>query len=123
MIPLFFKYGYPVELPTSSYYCKGYERYSIKIFSDGTIGMCNAFDKNNSTINIKDVVLDYEKTGKLKENFKETRNFTKVIDKQCLKCKYLYICNGKYFCKENPCEFLDYNIEDYIKTYVKNTMK
>ena len=123
VIPLLFKYGYPVELPTSSYYCKGYERYSIKIFSDGTIGMCNAFDKNNSTINIKDVVLDYEKTGKLKENFKETRNFTKVIDKQCLKCKYLYICNGKYFCKENPCEFLDYNIEDYIKTYVKNTMK
>lgn len=123
VIPLLIKYGYPIELPTSSYYCKGYERYSIKIFSDGRVGMCNAYDINKANTTLNKIIADYKRTHILKENFKKERDFSKIIDNQCKKCKYLYICNGKYFCRENPCEFLDYNIETYIKTYVKNTLK
>ena len=123
VIPLLIKYGYPVELPTSSYYCKGYERYSIKVFSDGRVGMCNAYDINKTKTTLNDIIEYYKKAHILKESFKEERNLSKVIDNQCKKCKYLYICNGKYFCRENPCEFLDYDIEKYIKTYVENTLK
>ena len=68
-------------------------------------------------------IIVYKKTHILKESFKEERNLSNVIDNQCKKCKYLYICNGKYFCREKPCEFLDYDIEKYIKTYVENTLK
>lgn len=123
VIPLLIKYGYPVELPTSSYYCKGYERYSLKVFSDGRIGMCNAYDINKTKTTLNEIIEDYKKTHILKESFKEERNLSNVIDNQCKKCKYLYICNGKYFCREKPCEFLDYDIEKYIKTYVENTLK
>ena len=91
VIPLLIKYGYPIELPTSSYYCKGYERYSIKIFSDGRVGMCNAYDINKANTTLNKIIADYKRTHILKENFKKERDFSKIIDNQCKKCKYLYI--------------------------------
>ena len=73
--------------------------------------MCNAYDINKTKTTLNEIIEDYKKTHILKESFKEERNLSKVIDNQCMKCKYLYICNGKYFYREKPCEFLDYDIE------------
>ncbi len=111
------KYNFPIDLPTSSFFCKGYERYSIKVFSNGMVGMCNSYDLNKAKVSIRELVNSYEKSNNLLEPFVRERNIDNFIDKKCKKCKFIYICNGKYFCKENPCEFLDYNIKKYIKTY------
>lgn len=120
VIPLLKKYNFPISLPTSSFYCKGYERYSIKVFSDGRIGMCNAYDISNSKCTINEILDIYNKKNILIEPFKSERDLGNVIDKECMKCKYLYICNGKYFYRDDKCDFLDYNIKEYIKAYVRN---
>lgn len=123
VIPLLKKYNFPISLPTSSFYCKGYERYSIKVFSDGRIGMCNAYDISNSKCTINEILDIYNKKNILIEPFKSERNLGNVIDKECMKCKYLYICNGKYFCRDDKCDFFDYNIKEYIKAYVRNIVE
>lgn len=122
IIPLFVKYNFPISLPVSSYYCKGYDEYSLKIFSNGKVGMCNAFDINKSNYFLSDILNEYHKSKKIIKPFEESRKREKIIDKKCKKCKYLYICNGKFFCRDNECEFLDYNINDYIKSYVENVL-
>lgn len=122
IIPLLEKYNYPISLPTSSFYCKGYEDYSIKVFSNGKIGMCNAYDINNSKYTLKEILENYYKTKKLIKPFEEERNLDNIIDEECKKCALLYICNGKYYCRDNKCDFLDYNLKEYIKSYVKNVL-
>lgn len=122
LIPLLNKHNLPISLPSSSFYCKGYEQYSIKVFSNGKLGMCNAYNINDSNYMLKDILEIYDKTGRLVKPFENERNMDKVVDNNCKKCKYLYICNGKYYCRENVCDFLDYNLNQYIKTYVKNVL-
>lgn len=122
-VQLLMKYDYPIELPTASYYCKGYDRYSLKVFSDGSLGMCNAYNIKSSTKKIGDLLEEYKNTGNISKPFSKERNLDKIIDNKCLKCKYLFICNGKYYCRDKKCNFVDYNIAKYIKTYVKYSLK
>ena len=81
--------------------------------------MCNAYDINKSTLTIEELLKNYKETNNLLEPFSKERNLENIIDKKCKKCKYLFICNGKYYCRDKKCEFTDYDIKKYIKSYVK----
>ncbi len=115
-IPLLMKEGFIVEEPFKSYYCKGYERNSIKIYSNGNVSMCNAFDLNNTTGKLRDILNNYEKTKEINLPFAKQRIWNERITDKCIDCKDIFLCNGQYHCrKENYCNFSDYDVKTFLK--------
>lgn len=119
-LPFLLKNDFDIDFPTASYFCKGYEKHSIKIHSNGNISMCNGA-KDNSKINIKEILAHFRKNGVLNLFIEEKK--AELIDSKCKKCSFLLLCNGKYFCKDNYCDFTDYNLKQFLKTYVKQVEK
>lgn len=101
--------------PTKYKQCIGYEKYNIKIFSDGTLGMCNAWFEKNRKGHI-DLLL----SGIPKENIFPECQYTNKIDYSCISCKDLFLCGGKRFCKvNNQCNFIDVPIKEYLQMYLQ----
>lgn len=95
--------------------CFAYAQNGVKVFEDGSLGLCNAWKFNDRRSNIKNLAegKDYY------EDFKDIFSQRKNIEKECINCENVFICGGKKFCRENDqCDFLDFNIDKYLKRII-----
>lgn len=95
--------------------CVAYNPDDIKFHPDGSLALCNAWTPQNRCGNIDRLL-----SGKTKkEIFSTNRLFEPEIDHACYECPDIFLCGGKKICNlDNPCEFVDFNINDYIIKYV-----
>lgn len=98
--------------------CTGYYKHNIKIFSDGYLGLCNGYFPNKKKFTIDDV---YENINLVENLFPEKLQIP-YDNKNCSTCKELFLCGGKKFCKEKPCEYGFIDLGTYLKTYIKHTL-
>lgn len=98
--------------------CEAYQPFCCKIFSDGFIGLCNASKYGTSKLNIYELA---ENPEVLNEHFKKIKEWSPLDEPECYQCKHLILCGGKTFCRENPCTYSPYQLEDYLKQYIKNS--
>ena len=102
-------------LPTKYMQCQGYSPYSIKFFSDGTLGLCNAWMYGDRRGHVDDLISGKDKLTIFPEIQKPI-----PIDQECIECKNLFLCGGKRLCRgDNQCDFIDFPIDDYLKQYVE----
>lgn len=103
-----------------NFQCDAYDKWSIKFFSDGSIGVCNAtnfYDRiflEESDINLGAFYIQ----NKAKNNIEK---YSKNNGK-CLNCSLIGKCAGKIYCYDNQCNpnaLIDY--EEFIKTFVKQS--
>ena len=94
--------------------CHGYAGQNIKIFSNGRLGCCDAFDPHKSCLTIRDVCDNLEKVEEL-----PGRSGLAGLQDTCFRCKDFCLCGGKIFCKKKPCDYGLINLSDFLKRYVK----
>lgn len=111
-------YIYDSPFYSSSNLCNAHDKYSIKFFSDGSVGPCNYTSYNdrikNPTIenilNLKKELYDIGKSSK--EHF------------GCINCSDYGICRGLIYCNNYKCSTNNaYDFNYYIKEYVKQVRK
>ena len=100
--------------------CKAYQPYSCKIFSDGKLGLCDAFEYANARSYIGDVSSN---PSKINDIFSEYKHFSPLQDDNCRNCRKIFLCGGKYFCKPSFCDEQLYNIEKFMLTFIKYAIK
>lgn len=95
--------------------CFAYNGYGIKVYSDGALGLCNAWDFNKRRSNINNI----KNFQSFKELFNDIFNKpTERLGKICENCKYLFLCGGPRFCRgDNQCDFIETDIYDYIMKF------
>lgn len=104
--------------------CQFRSKYSLKVFSDGTVGSCAMDFFENGRMGIDELVsrIDEDNLFSLK---KEKQSI--MVDEQCLKCDSIFLCGGT---NKLPCiKALDsdlckdkqfgINIEKFIKKYME----
>ena len=91
--------GWPIVITpvTLSSKCQYRQKYSLKLFSDGTVGACamNFFDKTRPTL--KEVV---ENLDHIDEYWNNAKGYSLLSQKKCRDCSSLFLCAGAY---TNPC--------------------
>ncbi|MGP1544628.1 MAG: radical SAM protein [Candidatus Fimenecus sp.] len=102
ILPILYKYDhhdtaitYPKPL-----ICQAHQPFSIKIFADGKIGLCDASMHSNKLFDLECFINNPEliqKKFKYKDGYIPTSNTT------CCSCKYHNICVGKVYCNEIKC--------------------
>lgn len=97
--------------------CDAYNLWSVKFFSDGALGVCNATHYNQRIYWVrephKNLADDIQsKLFKYKEILPKENN-------DCHGCKQIGICRGKVYCDFGRCN-PGYNIdlEEYVKEYI-----
>lgn len=119
-LEMHFKYENPnfraeLFIPTARRYhqCIAFDKYSIKIFSDGSLGLCNAWVPGNRNGHIDQLL----KGMKKEEIFSDLLHNCKV-DSRCVNCSDLFLCGGKRFCRgEDQCSYSDFPIDKYLKIF------
>lgn len=95
--------------------CDGYNPYSVKVFCDGRLGMCNS-SVDDLTIrgNIKDISINVDELTSI---FPEKKRFF-IKDSHCLACKDRFLCGGEKFCRQmRICDYSEFDNEKMISTY------
>ena len=71
--------------------CQFRSRYSLKLFSDGTVGSCAMSFFDQTRLSIKDLVENFSK-----ENEFAIKKSTQAIiaDSQCMQCEDIFMCGG-----------------------------
>lgn len=95
--------------------CTAYMPDDIKIHADGSLALCNAWIPQNRCGNIEWLLC-----GKTKKDiFSAGELYRPDVDNECYACPDLFLCGGKKICnRDNPCEFVDFDINRYIAQYV-----
>ena len=77
--------------------CQYWSKYSLKIFSNGTVGACamSFFDKNNPSL--KEV---FENVNDISNYWNNAKSYSIFSDSDCKKCSSLFLCGGAY---KTPC--------------------
>ncbi|WIV13366.1 radical SAM protein [Proteiniborus sp. MB09-C3] len=112
------KCNYPIAFSLSSglKLCYAYQPYSCKVFSDGAVTLCDSMFHDKSKTNI-DVIANNPQ--KLNEIYSEYKNYDPLLEDDCKNCKDIVLCGGHILCR-NTCEFqTKYDIDLFIKSYVK----
>lgn len=103
-----------IDFPNPIYSkCRAYAPHDIKIFPDGKLATCSYYEYSERKSSIFDIC---ENVDKVAEVFSIKQ--ADCLDSECLKCKYVFLCGGKLFCKEDtPCHFLNYDLERFLSKY------
>lgn len=104
--------------------CQYRSQYSLKLFSDGTVGSCAMSFFQAGRMSIKDMVEQFG-TGSPFERAKARQAL--MQDQQCLDCSYLFLCGGtaKLPCilalDPTACERKNYGLylEGFLQRYMK----
>ncbi len=99
--------------------CHGYTDHNIKIYSNGSIGLCNADFLWEKDLKIKDIKNNIDMVS---EVFLEKKS-KNSLDQECLNCKDFLLCGGKLFCRKKKCDYGLIDLSIFLKTYVKYVNK
>lgn len=100
--------------------CKAYQHFCYKFFSDGSIGLCDATEYVPGMPNIK----DYSNNPlMIEEVFKEYKAYNPLSDNDCRTCNRIFLCSGKYFCQQTPCEEQIYDDKLFITKFIEHSKK
>lgn len=115
-IDILIKYGLIVDVAPKliRFPCHGYAGQNIKIFSNGRLGCCDAFEPHKSRLTIREVCDSIELVKEL-----PGRSGLADLQNKCFKCKDFCLCGGQIFCKKKPCDYGLINLSDFLKSYVK----
>jgi len=104
--------------------CQFRSKYSLKLFSDGSVGSCamSFFDKER--LSIKELLNEFDEN---KIFFESKSKQSLLSDNICLKCKDIFLCGGT---NKLPCikalnpdmcknKVFSINIEKFIKKYIE----
>jgi uncharacterized protein len=105
--------------------CQFWSKYSLKMFSNGSVGACamSFFADENPTI--REVLDDFDRTHSYWGNAKE---YTIFSDQQCRNCASLFLCGGAYRlpCIKSlnlkecvPDGLVHVNLDLFLKRYIK----
>lgn len=104
------------DINLSTFDCSAFSDYGIKVFSTGELGLCNAWNYKKRFHNIKDIS-NISDIDLILGKYKKKKNISE--NEKCLNCKYLFLCGGFKFCKgECQCNFIDYDIDTYIRNFI-----
>lgn len=121
-IDLLIKYGHPISHCTFSTInrCQGQSRYSCKLYSDGTITVCDAMLHDSSCLTIEELIHDI---NLLDDRYKDIKKVSPLDDPECSVCPSLIQCGGKVFCRNEKCNYqAEFNERAFIETYIKQTL-
>lgn len=104
--------------------CQYRSRYSLKVFSDGTVGSCAMSFFDQDRLRIADLVDGFEKENSFK---KDKERQTVLADEECMQCDSIFLCGGT---NKLPCikalapdlcakKKFGINLELFIKRYLK----
>jgi sulfatase maturation enzyme AslB (radical SAM superfamily) len=99
--------------------CRGYYGHNIKVFCDGSIGMCNGSMPGSTQVTIDSVIHDPDKVIAIFPQ-KKARPFDNL---ECRACQRLALCGGRYFCKKTPCDPGTIDLPTYLRTYVRHAQQ
>ena len=108
---------YAYQAPKNSIVvCDVYYPYSIKVFSNGTLGLCNASgDLNSIRGNIREICENIDRVAEIFPEKKENL----ILNEPCAKCREKCLCGGVRFCRQHSmCEYNEIDIETFLKTYI-----
>jgi radical SAM protein with 4Fe4S-binding SPASM domain len=97
--------------------CMAYTGYNIKVYSDGSVGLCNA-DYKRKVVDLDDI--QYY-PGRLKTYYYEKRR--RINIEECFSCRERLLCGGILFCRRKYCDYSEVNLSDFLKTYIDNLMQ
>lgn len=93
--------------------CSAYTPYNLKITADGRLALCDAMTKPRASA---DELLD--DVGKIREIFADVDAHDPFQDPQCGSCSNVGICGGKLYCKPDPCDFLPFDMDEFLRFFV-----
>ncbi|MDR2410775.1 MAG: radical SAM protein, partial [Bacteroidales bacterium] len=92
-IDIMAEYNYDIVVSPFNFIgkCQYWSRYSLKLFSDGTVGACamNFFDKERPSI--AEVI---ENLANIDKYWGNAKNYSIFSDSNCKKCTSLFLCGG-----------------------------
>lgn len=96
--------------------CDGYYPYSIKVFADGALGLCNAsVDSSMIRGKIQDICNNIDNIVSI---FPE-KGRKNIMNKWCMSCPEKCLCGGIKFCRQHSmCEYNEINVNMFLKTYI-----
>lgn len=124
-IDILVKYDMPITVSPiiSIEECQYRDMYSLKLFSDGTIGSCamNFFDKKREFIS--NIVTNFD----ISEFVTNKNNQSLITKEDCKKCRYLFVCGGT---NDLPClkaldsnlcrdKIFNVNLKKFLSQYLK----
>lgn len=103
--------------------CQFRSKYSLKLFSDGTVGSCAMSFFDDKRLSIEELIADFSEGN---DFFEKKKTQTIIVDQQCMKCADIFMCGGtnKLPCIKalNPdmCKnrYFNVNLEKFIKKYL-----
>lgn len=123
--------GYPIIIApaTLATKCQYWQRYSLKMFSDGTAGACAMSFFNDKRPHIKDVIENIDDIGRY---WNGAKGYDLTRDTTCRDCDNLFLCCGAYKipcisslgleqCK--PQENVNVNLKLFLRQYLKYVEK
>ena len=93
--------------------CSAYTPYNLKVSADGKLALCDAMTTPRG--DLADVSVDPDA---LRRIFADIDGHDPFDDPQCRTCSNVGICGGKLYCKPDPCDFLPFDLDDFLRFFV-----
>lgn len=94
--------------------CSAYTSYNLKVTADGKLALCDAMHAPRGSTD--DLMGD---VGRLREVFADIDSHNPFNDPQCANCTNVGICGGKLYCKPDPCDFLPFDLDDFLRYFAE----
>ncbi|OTO22717.1 hypothetical protein A5876_003396 [Enterococcus sp. 3C8_DIV0646] len=108
--------------PFSSYRfeCDAYNPWSVKFFSDGSIGLCNATNFYERRI-IKSFTESSSFAEDVQYSLYDQKSVLPKSNNQCNSCELIAVCRGKVQCDTSCNPNYSIDRETFIRSFVKHT--
>ncbi|MBV9011058.1 MAG: radical SAM protein [Pseudonocardiales bacterium] len=94
--------------------CSAYTPYNLKVTADGRLALCDAMTSPRGSTD--DLLRD---VGRLREIFSDIDGHNPFHDPQCGNCTNVGICGGKLYCKPDPCDFLPFDLDEFLRFFAE----
>lgn len=81
--------------------CIAYQPYSCKVYTDGSVTLCDAMPHKDSLCKISQIC---DSPEMLEVYYASIKNYNPLEDPECRQCIDLANCMGKLFCRVNKCD-------------------
>jgi len=115
-VDLLVRYGFnvPYHIPNACKPCSAFRTNNFKVFSDGKIGLCDAWEYDFSAPTIGEITANQKSKRIYNSKFKTMNPFDDV---ECNDCSDIIFCGGKYFCRPK-CQCLNFNLNAFLINFI-----